>query len=74
MDGKHLVAEVRHAAALHNTTWEMLVPNRYELNLSAEQAEEDAFQDMAEAKARLREHICDTYGISIRELSSLAVV
>ena len=74
MDGKHLVAAVRHAATLHNTTWEQLVPNRHEINFSAEQAEEDAFQDMAEAKARLREHICETYGISIRELSNLAVV
>lgn len=74
MVGRDLVAAVREAAARHNATWEVLVPNPYIVNQSAEAAEEDAFQEMAEAKARLREHICDTYGISISELSSLAVV
>ena len=33
----------------------------------------EAYSDMASAKASLRQHICDTYGISVRELSSLAL-
>lgn len=68
-----LVAAVREAAAVHQTTWEALVPNRFEVNLQAEAAEEDAYAEMARRKAALRQHICDTYGISIRELSSLAM-
>jgi hypothetical protein len=68
-----LVAAVRAAAAVHQTTWEALVPNQFEINLSAEQAKEQAFSEMAHAKAALRQHICETYGISIRELSSLAM-
>lgn len=71
-DGPALVAAVRRAAAVHNATWEALVPDHFTVNLLAEDAEEQAFVAMAREKARLREHICATYGISIRELSSLA--
>ena len=72
-DGKDLVAAVRAAAAAHRTSWEALVPNHFEVNLDMEAAEEDAYAEMARAKAILRDHICETYGISIRELSSLAM-
>ena len=71
-DGPALVAEVRTAARAHNMTWEAMVPDAFTVNLRAEAAEEQAYLHMAQAKARLREHICATYGISIRELSSLA--
>ena len=67
-----LVANVRTAATAHQSTWEALVPNRFEVNLEAEEAEEDAYQDMARHKKELRRHICETYGLSIRELASLA--
>lgn len=53
-------------------TWEALVPDQFTVNLLAEAAEEHAYIAMAAEKERLREHICATYGISIRELSSLA--
>jgi len=72
-DGHDLVTAVRAAAAAHQTTWEALVPNHFEINLAAEDAEEIAYSGMARAKAALRDHICRTYGISIRELSSLAM-
>ena len=74
MDGRDLVGAVRRAAAKHNIRWGELVPHPFEVNAHAEAAEEEAYQEMAEAKLRLREHICQTYGITIRELSSLAVV
>lgn len=67
------VAAVRAAAAIHRSTWEALVPNQFDVNLSAEMAEEAAYTEMAKAKAALRAHICETYGISVRELSSLAM-
>lgn len=73
-DGRDLVTAVRRAAALHNLSWEQLVPDQFTINLAAEAAEERAFVAMAAEKARLREHICATYGISIRELASLAMV
>lgn len=72
MDGRQLVAAVRDAARRHNCTWEALVPDRFTVNLAAEAAEEQAFEDMAQAKSVLRDHICQTYGISLRELSGLA--
>ncbi|RVT93836.1 hypothetical protein [Sphingomonas crocodyli] len=72
-DGQDLVAAVRAAAAAHRTTWEAMVPNHFEVNLDMEAAEEEAYAEMARAKAILRDHICKTYGISIRELSSLAM-
>ncbi len=64
---------VREAAAVHRTTWEALVPNHLEINLDAEPAEDAAYAEMAAAKKRLRDHLCDTYGISARELASLAL-
>jgi len=71
-DGRELVALVRDAARRHNSSWEALVPDSFTINLLAEAAEEQAYLEMAQVKARLREHICSTYGISIRELASLA--
>jgi hypothetical protein len=67
------VAAVRQAAAAHQTSWEQLVPDEFVVNLDAEQAEERAYGDMARAKAALRDHICRTYGITARELVSLAL-
>ncbi len=72
MDGKDLVAAVREAARRHNTTWEALVPDRFQVNLDAEEAEALAYAEMAAAKSALRDHICHTYGITVRELTSLA--
>ena len=72
-EAERLVAVVREAALAHNATWEALVPDPFTLNVSAEAAEEAAYEDMAIAKRALRDHICRTYGISIRELSSLAM-
>lgn len=72
-DAHTLVADVRAAAALHNLTWEALVPEPHRLDLMHEVAEERAYAEMAVAKRTLRDHICDTYGISIRELASLAM-
>jgi hypothetical protein len=71
-DGKALVAAVREAAQRHNLTWEALVPASLEVNLDHEEAEERAYAEMARTKAILRDHICETYGISVRELASLA--
>lgn len=71
--GHRLVDDVRAAARLHNLSWEALVPDAYTINLAAEAEEERAYAAMAEVKRRLRDHICQTYGISIRELSSLAM-
>jgi uncharacterized Fe-S center protein len=72
-EGHALVAAVRAAARIHNSTWEALVPDSFTVNLSAEIAEEIAYADMAVIKQQLRDHICTTYGISIRELASLAM-
>lgn len=68
-----LVDEVRAAARVHNATWEALVPDPFTINFAAEQAEEAAYADMAAAKRRLRDHICRVYGLTIRELASLAM-
>lgn len=73
-NGFELVEEVRAAARIHAASWEALVPDRFEVNLAAEADEEVAFDAMAAAKRRLRDHICATYGVSIRELANLAVV
>lgn len=70
-NGKALVAAVREAARRHNTTWEALVPDHLTIDLAHEAAEEQAYAEMAEIKAALRDHICETYGISMRELSNL---
>lgn len=72
-EAKTLVDAVRDAARRHNVTWGMLIPDPFTVNHAAEAAEEAAYADMAAAKAALRDHICRTYGISIRELSSLAM-
>ena len=73
MDGKALVAAVREAARRHNLTWEALVPSHEHVDLGHEEAEELAYAEMAEAKAALRDHICETYGITVRQLASLAM-
>jgi hypothetical protein len=72
-DGHSLVEQVRVAARLHNRTWEAMVPDQFTVNLAAEAAEEAAYAEMARRKRALRDHICDTYGISVRELTSLAL-
>ncbi len=72
MDGHDLVAAVRDAAARHNVTWEALVPDAYRVDFAHEEAEELAYAEMEAAKSVLRDHICQTYGISYRELGSLA--
>lgn len=72
-EAHRLVARVRAAAALHAISWEALVPDSFVIDLGMERAEEHAYQAMAAEKAQLRRHICDTYGISIRELASLAM-
>ena len=73
-DGHALVEAVRAAALVHADSWEALVPDSFVVNLSAEAEEEAAYDDMAEAKRRLRDHICEVYGVSIRELANLATV
>jgi hypothetical protein len=72
VDGKILVSAVRDAARRHNSTWEALVPDQLTIDLAHEEAEEEAYAEMARAKTALRDHICETYGISLRELISLA--
>lgn len=72
-EAETLVAAVRAAARAHNATWEALVPDPFTVNLTAEVAEEVAYAEMAVAKRALRDHVCATYGISIRELASLAM-
>ena len=72
MEGRQLVAAVRAAAHKHNLTWEALVPSEDRIDCAHEAAEELAYAEMAEAKRALRDHICETYGITIRELASLA--
>jgi hypothetical protein len=74
VDAKALVAAVREAARRHNVTWEALVPNAREVDFRHEEAEELAYMEMAAAKTALRDHICETYGISIRELNSLTAL
>lgn len=73
MTGADLVAAVREAARRHNVTWAAMVPDSFRLNPDAEEAEELAYAEMATRKRALRDHICATYGISIDELSSLAM-
>jgi hypothetical protein len=73
-EGRDLVADVREAAARHKVSWGLLVPTPHVVDLGAEHVEEMAFQDMAKAKRRLREHICATYGLTVAELCSLAGV
>ena len=72
-EGRRLVEAVREAARHHNSSWEALVPDAFTVNLVFEEDEERAYAEMAVAKSALRDHICHIYGISIRELSSLAM-
>lgn len=72
-EARELVEAVRQAARAHNRTWEALVPDAFTINLAAEAAEERAYAEMAGAKHALRDHICRVYGLSIRELASLAM-
>lgn len=72
-EGQNLVAAVRAAAAAHSLSWELMVPDHVTINLAAEAAEEAAYAEMARHKRALRDHICATYGISVRELTSLAL-
>lgn len=71
-DGRNLVRDVRDAAARHKVSWGVLVPNAFIIDARGEAAEEEAYQDMAQAKRALRDHICETYGITAAELCSLA--
>lgn len=71
MDGHELVDAVRKAAQRHNLTWEALVPTADRVDWAHEEAEERAFVEMDAAKRALRDHICLTYGITARELSTL---
>ena len=72
-EAHRLVTAVRAAAAAHAASWEALVPDSFVIDLAHEQAEQTAYDAMAAEKAKLRRHICDTYGLSIRELASLAM-
>lgn len=72
-EARELVESVRAAARTHNRTWEALVPDAFTINLAAEAEEERAYEEMAAAKHALRDHICRVYGLSIRELASLAM-
>ena len=73
-EARELVEAVRAAARTHAASWEALVPDSFVVNLAAEAHEEAAFEDMAAAKRQLRDHICEVYGVSIRELANLATV
>ena len=70
-EARELVAAVREAAARHRVAWGELVPTPHLVNHAAEPAEEAAYAEMAAAKQRLRDHICELYGISAAELTSL---
>jgi len=70
--GKALVVALREAVRRHGTTWAALVPDSSQINSHAEAAEEQAYAEMTAAKSALRDHVRETYGISIDELNSLA--
>jgi len=72
MHGRELVAAMREAARKHSLTWEALVPDSDRVDLAHEAAEERAFDELAAARRALREHICETYGITAREFAGLA--
>jgi hypothetical protein len=71
-EARDLVEGVRAAAARHQLTWEAMVPDQFTVDLVHEPAEEAAYAEMAAAKRLLRDHICQTYGLSVRELISRA--
>jgi len=72
MQGRELVAAVREAARRHSLAWEALVPDSDRVDVAHEAAEERAFDDLVAARRALRDHICETYGITAREFASLA--
>jgi len=72
MDGRELVALVQAAARRHGVAWSALVPDAYRVNHLAEAAEEEAYAELAHVRHALRDHIYETYGISLRELCRLA--
>ena len=72
-DSPSIVASVCAAARVHAASWNGLVPDSFTVNLVHEAEEERAYAEMAAAKAGLRAHICEVYGLSIRELASLAL-
>jgi hypothetical protein len=47
------------------------VPTPHAVNCDAEAAEDAAYAEMDAAKQRLRDHICELYGISATELTNL---
>jgi hypothetical protein len=71
--GRALVAVVRATAERHSIAWKALVPSRDVVDWSAEDIEDAAFNEMAEAKRALRQHMCETYGITPEELGYLTV-
>jgi hypothetical protein len=73
LTAKALVNRVRTAAEKHNLAWNILVPSRHVVDRSAEASEEAAFNEMAAAKHALRQHICETYGITAEELGHLTI-
>ncbi len=73
-EARLLVEAVRAAASRHAMSWGELVPDALTVNAAAEAAEEAAYAEMAVAKRALRDHICATYGISLPELGSLAML
>ena len=73
MEARELVDRVREAARRHNQTWDNLVPDAFRVDFAHEEAEELAYAEMSAAKRALRDHICETYGLTVRELASLAM-
>jgi hypothetical protein len=73
LTARTLVNQVRAAAKKHNLAWNVLVPSRDVVDWSAEVSEEAAYNEMTEAKHALRQHICETYGITVEELGHLAI-
>ena len=67
-----LVERAREAARHHGQSWRALVPDPATIDLAHEAAEEHAYTSMAAAKAALRAHIRQVYGISLAELTTLA--
>jgi urocanate hydratase len=72
-DPRALVAAALDATRAHGSSWGALVPDAFTVNDAAEAAEEAAYAAMAAAKARLRDHVHATYGITLQQLCSLAM-
>jgi len=73
MDGRELVASVREAAHRHGVAWAALVPDTHGVNCQAEDAEEEAYAALAHLRNALCDHVYETYGITLGELSRLAL-